>query len=188
MRRYRFTIYERRASAGRQAAPFKAPADEPATLISGSFNLGTGDKFDTSPTMNFSPGALPTPLLACIAALGLHRPRSPNRRVSGPIQTTLGLVRHRGRSCQRRGSSRRNTDCSMANSLMIFRGRSGTSGVIATSGIQCDPPKARKRMAAITRASCAELIAGCAKSCGQVRRKKERQGLLKIDGLTLCLC
>jgi hypothetical protein len=62
MRRYRFTICERRASAGRQAAPFKAPADEAATVISGSFNLGMGDKFDTSPTMNFSPGALPTPL------------------------------------------------------------------------------------------------------------------------------
>ena len=46
------------------------PADEAATVISGSFNLGMGDKLDTSKTMELQPGGFAYAQLACTITLG----------------------------------------------------------------------------------------------------------------------
>ncbi len=42
------------------------PVEETATVISGSFNLGMGDKLDTSKTMELTPGGF------AVAPAGMH--------------------------------------------------------------------------------------------------------------------
>jgi quercetin dioxygenase-like cupin family protein len=51
---------------GYKVPPHFHPADEAATVISGSFNLGMGDKLDTSQTMELQPGGF------AYAPAGMH--------------------------------------------------------------------------------------------------------------------